>query len=257
MIEPYSASRLEELQRAPYQWMREFGPPFPDFIPEGSLEGSVEGMEDESVGPDPLTQFLEWLWRLKPPQQPEPSAFIGAWPGDRGLLELATIAEMAVVALGATGRRKFCLCVSQTQKRAQERVGNIKRIFQQSHKLAANYPAIVEPARWRNGRARSWNRKSLQCGSGFIVKGLGLRQATHTSNIGGQRPDLIIFENIRVTSRNADKIERQLGSALFGMGPNPGFIVLNDSRTEHGLADALTDGLLPGFFASRTVCRSD
>ena len=257
MIDSISPHRLEELRSDPFLWIREFAPPFLESVLEQATDGPSGGENEGPIAPDCRAHFLGWLWNLKPFQLPETSAFIGAWPSDRSLFDVPTIAEMAIVALGATGRRKFCLCVSQTKERAQERLGNIKSILEDSHRLAENYPAIVEPARWRNGRARSWNKESLQCDSGFIVKGAGLRQATHTSNIGGQRPDLIVFENIRVTSGNANKIGRQLGSALAGTGPNSGIVVLNDARTEHGLADALADGLLPGFFASRTVCRCD
>lgn len=217
-------------------WMREF------VLPSSELPADS----------DCLTEFLDWLWSFGLHQRPEPSAFIGVWGGDG----VPTLVEMAIVAMGATERRRFCLYISQSEKLAQERIRNIKRIFQWSHKLAKAYPRLVEPARSGNGQVRNWNQRRLHCASGFIVEGASLKQAQHTSNVGGVRPDLMIFDNNRVTSRNAHQVARLLGSAVAGGERNTGFAVLG-SRGERSLPEALTNGLLSGFFADRMVGRCD
>ena len=236
--------------------MREFGPPFPDLIPEGVPEGPFKGEDDGSIEPDCLAKFLEWLWEFQPLGQQEPSAFVGVWPGNKSFFDVAKIAEMAIVALGATGRRKFCLCVSQTRERARERVGNIKQIFE-SHVFAANYPDLAGPTRRRNGRQVDWNRNRLQCESDFIVQGSGFAQANRSFNVGGRRPDLVLLENIPFPLGNADEIKARFGGTLAGAGQNPGYIVLHDSSVGYGLADALADEVLTGFHSSRVVSRCD
>ena len=217
-------------------WVREFAPP------------SSELSSDF----DCLTEFVDWLWSFRLLHRPEPSAFIGVWGGNG----VAPLVEMAIVAMGATERRRFCLYVSQNRKLAQERIRNIKRIFQWSDKLAKAHPRLVEPARWRHGQVRNWNQGRLHCDSGFIRGGC---QSQAGSAHFECRRCATRFDHLRQYSRDFD--ERPSGRAAAGgcgCGRGTQYRVRRAwFEGERSLPEALTNGLLPGFFADRRVSRCD
>ena len=233
MSKQFSPDQLGVLESDPRRWLSEFAPPFKD-----AASGSGQ--------PQCVDELLEWIGGLNANVRPDPMAFGRELPSDGGSLDAETIIEWAILWLGATGRRKFCLYVSPTKSQAEERVRNIKYLLDESYALAANYPDLVEPARRPDGRRISWSKRDLRCASGLVVRAKGLRQAQHTSRVDGQRPDLIVFDNITIKRRS----KALLPQAVYGYDQRrTAFLVLNDPDARDGLAGALAGGTFPNFLS--------
>lgn len=126
-------------------------------------------------------QFWEWVWAMAPGQRPRP--FVAIWPRGGGK---SSSSELAVVALGVRGVRRYCLYVCETQAQADDHVagiaGKLERLGIQ-RKLS------------RYGQSQGWRRNRLRS-ENFTVDALGLDVASRGKKIDDDRPDLVIFDDV-------------------------------------------------------------
>ena len=162
-------------------------------------------------------EFWDWCWDIKPGVPKSPSAFCAFWP--RGHAK-STSAELATAALGARGKRRYCVYVCRTQEKADEHVGNIGSKLE-SPAMRLHYPAMGERLVGLFGQTKGWRRNRLRTATGFTVDALGLDTAARGTKIDDQRPDLIVIDDIDNTEdseRVLRKIERLITRAILPAG---------------------------------------
>jgi len=136
------------------------------------------------------TEMWDWVWGIEKGSQAQ--TFVAIWPRAAGK---STNAEMACVALGARGRRKYVLYVCEGQDQADDHVQNIGGMLE-SPGVGRAYPLLADRLVGKFGQSKGWRRNRLRCASGFTIDALGLDTAARGVKLEEQRPDLIIFDDI-------------------------------------------------------------
>ena len=135
-------------------------------------------------------QLWDWVWSIRRGQKPPP--FIAIWP--RGGAK-STSAEMAAVALGAMGRRRYCLYISATQEQADDHIQNIGALLE-SPLFAQYYPAAAQRLLGKYGSSKGWRRNRLRTSNGFTADAIGLDTAARGVKLEEIRPDLLILDDL-------------------------------------------------------------
>lgn len=135
-------------------------------------------------------EFWEWVWAIQ--QERRPAPFVAVWP--RGGAK-STSAELAAVALGARGVRRYALYICETQDQADDHVANIAALLE-SDTVAAHYPTLADRAMSKFGNPKGWRRNRLRTAAEFTVDALGLDTAARGVKLETQRPDLMIFDDL-------------------------------------------------------------
>jgi len=198
------------------------------------------------------TEFWEWVESIEVGKPLPP--FIAVW--SRGGAK-TTSAEAAVVRLGAKGTRHFCLYVRSVQERANESVRNIAAMLE-SQAMERYYPLFAKRRMSKYGFSQGWKADMLRCASGFSVVGLGFDAAVRGVKIEGDRPDLIVFDDLDERSDSIAIVEKKiriLTSSILPTGAKDAVVlgiqnlVHNNSifsRLVDGSADFLYDRVLSG-----------
>lgn len=134
--------------------------------------------------------FWRWVWNIVPGVRPE--AFVGIWARSSGK---STIAEAAVAALGARGRRRYGILICDTQDRADDHVTNVALLLEDD-RLAEMYPAFCRRRLGKYGPQRGWRRNRLWTETGFVIDALGLDKAVRGVKLESQRPDLFVLDDV-------------------------------------------------------------
>lgn len=199
-------------------------------------------------------EFWDWVWRIRAGVPESPSAFAAFWP--RGHAK-STSAELAVAALGARSRRRYCVYVCRTQDKADEHVGNIGDKLE-SPQMRLHYPNMGERLVGLFGQTKGWRRNRLRTATGFTVDALGLDTQTRGAKIVDQRPDLIVLDDIDTTEdsdRVLRKMERLLTKAILPTGSDDLMVIFAQNlihqnsmanRLATNKVDWLTDRLVSG-----------
>lgn len=135
-------------------------------------------------------EMWRWAWGIEPGRPRRP--FVAIWPRGGGK---STNAEAVTVALGATGRRRYCLYISETQDQADEHVASIQALLE-SRALGAAYPGVSDPLLNKFGHSKGWRRNRVWTRSRFVVDAMGLDSAKRGAKAEDQRPDLIILDDV-------------------------------------------------------------
>lgn len=150
----------------------------------------------------PLAQhhhrIWQWVWALERGTRPTPLVVLLARGGGK-----SSSAEMATVAVGARGARKYALYVSGTQKKADDHVGSIATMLE-SEAVAAYYPALSERSLNKFGTQKGWRHNRLRTASGFTVDALGLDVDARGVKLDEFRPDLLIFDDVDDSEDSVD-----------------------------------------------------
>lgn len=139
----------------------------------------------------PQRQFWDYVWKLEKEKYMEPVGFFQP----RGHAK-STTAEMATVLLGATGKRKFAVYCCASQDRANEHVSDNIRAMLESPEIQKHFPEIGTPRVGLHGNQSAWRQTELICANGFKIRALGFDGAMRGIKIEGERPDLIILDDI-------------------------------------------------------------
>jgi len=178
---------------------------------------------------DHQREFWEWIEALTITSACPP--FIAIWP--RGGAK-TTSAEAAVVRLGAKGARRFCLYVRSVQERANESVRNIAAMLE-APTLAHYYPLLTQRRMSKYGFSQGWKADMLRCASGFSVVGLGFDAAVRGVKIEGDRPDLIILDDIDDKEDSPGAVEKKIRTLTTKILPAgaPNAVVLGIQNLMH------------------------
>lgn len=158
-----------------------------------------------------------WRWVFGITASTKPSPFIAVWP--RGGAK-STCAEVATVALGARGVRRYGLYISGTQEQADDHVGNIGTLLESST-VARYYPGLATRAMTKFGHSRGWRRNRLRTASGFTVDAVGLKTGLRGARLDEHRPDFLILDDIddlEDTPASVDRKIRTLTRTLLPAG---------------------------------------
>jgi hypothetical protein len=161
-------------------------------------------------------QFWEHVWAIGYPSGPRP--FFGIWSREGGK---STNVELASVALGVRGARKYIIYVRKTQEAADLSVSNIKEKLE-SPAVELYYPAHSTPMLTKIGTTRSWKHNRLRTAGGLTIDAIGLDAGSIRGlKVGDDRPDLIIFDDIDEeddTAQTTAKKRRRITTAILPAG---------------------------------------
>lgn len=136
-------------------------------------------------------EFWDYVWQLELGKHMDP---VGLFL-PRGQAK-STTAEMATVLLGATGKRKFAVYCCASQDRANEHLSDNIKAMLESPEIQQHFPEIGTPKVGIHGNQAAWRQTELICSNGFKIRALGFDGAMRGIKIEGERPDLIIFDDI-------------------------------------------------------------
>lgn len=148
--------------------------------------------------------FWEHVDRIQQGNRVEP--YFAVWARGGGK---TTNLETAVVWLGATARRRFCLYVRGVQEKANESVRSISNLVE-SGNFELYYPSMAQRQVGKFGNQLGWRMDMLRCGNGFNVLALGLDAAVRGVKLGERRPDLIVLDDIDDQLDNPKTIKKKI-----------------------------------------------
>lgn len=197
-------------------------------------------------------EFWEWVWARRPDQS---ATGVFIWP--RGFSK-TTNAERAVVRFAAAGF-KYILYVKGTQEASDDAVQNIEAILG-GEQVGAHYPLLADRAVNKYGNSKGWRRNRLRTAAGVIVDAAGLDTKIRGLLIEGQRPDVIIIDDVDDTNddeRATAKKLRKIKSDIIPAGaPNRVIMAVQNLINPHGIFTRLA-GVNPDhpadFLLERTV----
>ena len=196
--------------------------------------------------------FWRHVWSMQRGVRARP--FIGCW--NRGGAKSSSV-EMAVAALGATGRRRYCLYVSRSQDQADDHVASIASLLE-APEMAAFYPGMASRRLGKYGQSRGWRVNRLWTASGFVVDAIGLDKATRGVKLEDVRPDLLCLDDLDEeddTERDVERIIRRITKRLLPAGSRDLSVIgvqnkIHDdsvfARLVDGRADFLHDRIVSG-----------
>jgi predicted phage terminase large subunit-like protein len=108
----------------------------------------------------------------------------------------------------AHGHKKYILAFSDSDTQAKGWLLNFKQEIMTNKLLASDFPALVEPERLSAGaRAYQDNRNVTQRSNGFIFQVAGADSNVLGANMGGRRPEVLLFDDIEPTESNYSAYE--------------------------------------------------
>jgi len=164
---------------------------------------------------DHHVRFWEWVWSLQRGTSSRP--FVSCWP--RGHAKSAS-AEAAVIALGAMGVVDYVVYVSETQDQADDHVSEIENKLGSPY-LEDEFPRLTERSVNKYGQSKGWRRDRLATAHGLTVDALGLDVAARGVKFEGQRPGLVVFDDIdseddslKITRKKKKRITNKILGAV-------------------------------------------
>jgi predicted phage terminase large subunit-like protein len=174
----------------------------------------------------------KWFDALKKGVKPDPR--IEGWP--RGGAKSYTT-QLGIAYVAEKGERIYCLYVSGTQEQADAHVADIGKIFDRCG---------MERSLNKYGHSKGWRRNQLRCANGFTVDAIGLDVAARGKKIDGNRPDLIIFDDIddqEDTPKTTAKKERAIKNKIIPTGSiDCAVLFVQNLIMEDGVFAKLIDG---------------
>ncbi len=157
--------------------------------------------------------FWERVWDITPNVRPEPTVAIWGRGGGK-----SQSAEMATVALGAMGRRKYALYCSGNQEQADKHLDSIAAMLESSV-IERDYPGMANRAVNKYGSSRGWRRNRLTTASGFVVDAVGLQTGTRGVKFENQRPDLMILDDVDELTDTLEATEKKIHTLTHTLLP--------------------------------------
>ena len=191
---PQATQRRHPFERDWREWMRAIFPDLDSFAPHHAW-------------------FWERVWDITPGVRPSPTVSIWGRGGGK-----STTAEMAAVALGAMGRRRYALYVSGNQEMADKHLDAIAAMLE-SATVERAYPGLSNRAVNKYGSSRGWRRNRLTTASGFVTDAVGLQTGTRGVKFEDQRPDLIIIDDVDELHDSTDATEKKIHTLTHTLLP--------------------------------------
>lgn len=136
-------------------------------------------------------EFWEYVWPIELRSAPDP--FFGVWSREGGK---STNVELACVALGVRGFRRYIVYVRKTQEAADQSVTNLAEKLE-SAGIEKFYPQHSRPLISKFGASRGWRRARLRTAGGLTIDAIGLDTGVIRGlKVGDQRPDVVVLDDI-------------------------------------------------------------
>lgn len=118
---------------------------------------------------------------------------------------------------GAHFHKRYLIAFSDSDTQAQKWLGNFKLEIDSNELLREDFPEFVG-VRKLGGRDYLDNRNVTMRGNGFIFQVAGADNNVAGANINGQRPEIILFDDIEPTESNysAHEAQKRLSTVLSG-----------------------------------------
>ena len=126
--------------------------------------------------------------------------------------------ELAAVATGALGTRRYVLYVSETQRQADDHVHTVARRLE-SVLFADLYDEMASRAVSQYGHSLGWRRNRLLTESDFVVDAIGLDVARRGAKLRDVRPDFIIFDDLDARHDGPDLVQRKIATLTDSILP--------------------------------------
>lgn len=109
---------------------------------------------------------------------------------------------------GAHGHRKYIVAFSDSEDQAMAWLRNFKMELEGNDLLQEDFPDFVDLYK-RTERSKAYmdNRNATQRGNGFVFQAKGVDSAILGANIGGTRPDVILFDDVEPPEANYGQTE--------------------------------------------------
>lgn len=225
MADLLAPKQHQPISLPPTDWRAWLDKLFPGYVNRGFAEHHVA--------------FWEHVWAIEPGIAPP--AFLSIWARGGGK---STSAELATVAIGARGRRRYAWYVRETQDLADKSVENIASLLESSS-VGLCYPELGQPQKGKFGNVRGWRRERMRTASGFTVDAIGFDTAYRGSKVEEHRPDLIILDDIDnkldSVASTAKKITTLTTSLLPAGAPDVAVIGIQNLIIPDGLFSRLAD----------------
>lgn len=197
-------------------------------------------------------EFWKWVWSLKKNERPHP--FIMLWPRKGAK---STNAELAVIAIGAKGLRRYAWYCSETQEQADKHLETMMLIIEKSN-IGDYYPGFSDPQVGKHGSFKGWRRNRMWTKTDFIVDAIGLDTARRGARVAEDRVGLFVADDIDgihdtlvTTQKKIDTFTKTLLPAgsddmitIFAQNlVHPESIA---TRLSDGRADFLSDAIISG-----------
>lgn len=166
---------------------------------------------------DHQAELWEWAWALKRDEPSRP--FVAVWSRGHGK---STTAEGVVVALGIRRTIRYALYVSETQRQANDRVGEISDLLGGDYIQAEHTAFSRRKTNTVTGQNKAWRKDRLITQAGLKVDALGLDAAIRGAKIEGDRPDLIILDDIDNESDTPHATEKKIRQITRKVLPTKG-----------------------------------
>jgi predicted phage terminase large subunit-like protein len=140
--------------------------------------------------------FWAWLWALRPGVAAR--TFIAIWSRAGGK---STSLELGAACMGYFGLRRYVLYVCDTQKQANDHIGNVATLLE---------GLGVERAINRYGFSRGWNTLRLRTADGFTADAIGLDAALRGVRIDEARPDGIFLDELDEQLDKPDMVTKKI-----------------------------------------------
>lgn len=166
---------------------------------------------------DHHVEFWEWIWSIEEGVRPRP--FVAIWSRGGGK---SSSAEMASVAIGARGVRKYIWYVGETQESADKHVETIGEMLE-GVIIEKRRPSLAQRDVSKYGHSKGWRRSRLRTASGLTIDAIGLDTARRGAKVRENRPDVMIFDDIDAkhdTARTTDKKIEIITTSLLPAGSN-------------------------------------
>ena len=162
---------------------------------------------------DHQAELWDWLWSIRLGERPPP--FVAIWPRGGGK---STATELAAVATGALGTRRYVLYVSETQRQADDHVHTVARRLE-SVLFADLYDEMASRALSKYGHSLGWRRNRLLTESDFVVDAIGLDVARRGAKLHDERPDFIIFDDLDARHDGPELVQRKIATLTDSILP--------------------------------------
>lgn len=178
--------------------------------------------------------MIIWDWWQSIKFESRPSTEVMIVPRGGGK---STTAELGMVYVGGRLERRYGLYVCGTSEQAEEHIADISDAF-----------GSVGVKRSLNeyGASEGWSRTELHTQNGFVVRGIGLKQAVRGTKMKGYRPDLFVLDDVDGRDDTAATTKKKITTLtedLFPAGaPNYGVLVCQNMVKEDGIVHKLATG---------------
>lgn len=165
-------------------------------------------------------------------------------------------AEMAVAMMGARGKRRYVLYVSETQDQSDDHVANVAAILE-GKEIEFAYPEVGQRMLGKFGQSKGWRRNRIRTATGFTVDAIGLDTAARGIKLESMRPDMLVLDDIDSETDSEQATAKKIKTITYKLIPagsrNCAILAIQNKVHDDSIFARLADGRAD-FMRGRKVC---